>query len=102
MLPRSSIVRKEMQRVLSNTYGATNAPVGQACRQISHLPQVDFNGSSGSSARLVTISDRKTHDPQPCVKIFVFLPYQPSPARSATARSTIRPVSTKSRVSVPG
>src|SRR5947199_9423388 len=95
-----------MQRVLSSTYGAGRADVGQACRQISQLPQVAFKGVSlgfvvpSVKGRLVTISARKTQDPQPFVKIVVFLPYQPNPALCATARSTIRPVSTDSRVSI--
>src|SRR6266567_276731 len=94
-----------MQRVLSSTYGAGRAAVGQACRQISQLPQLAFKGVSerffkpSTKGRLVTISARKTHDPHPFVKIVVFLPYQPNPARCATARSTIRPVSTNNRVS---
>ena len=59
------------------------------------LPQFAPSGGSGSRSRLVTISDRKTHDPQPFVRMQVFLPYQPRPDRCATARSTILPVSTK-------
>src|SRR5881392_457151 len=94
-----------MQRVLSSTYGAGRADVGQACRQISQLPQFAFKGVSyrfvapSVRGRLVTISARKTQDPQPFVMIVVFLPYQPNPALCATVRSTIRPVSTNSRVS---
>src|SRR5260370_41099743 len=88
-----------MQRVLSNTYGAGNACVGQACRQISQLPQFALVGVSAAKGRLVTISARKTQDPQPLVRMVVFFPDQPNPARCATARSTIPPGSTKNRCS---
>src|SRR5205807_10504558 len=91
---------KEMQRLLSSSYGLGKACVGQACRQSSQLPQFVLIGVSYVRGRFVTISARKTQEPQPFVRTLVFLPYQPNPARWATARSTMRPVSTNKRVSM--
>ena len=43
------------------------------------------------------VDARNIHDPNSRVSTLVFLPYQPMPARAATARSASGPVSTKSR-----
>ena len=49
--PRCSIVWNEMQRVLSSSYGATIAPVGQRSIQARQRPQLRSRGASGSSSR---------------------------------------------------
>ena len=65
--------------------------------QMVQRPHVFLTGASGSSARSVRIWPRNTHEPWPEVRTLVFLPNQPMPALSATARSCMGPVSTYTR-----
>ena len=51
----SSIVKNEIHFVLSMTYGATIAFVGQSSIQILQEPQVFYNKVPGSSLILVKI-----------------------------------------------
>src|SRR5437870_110088 len=83
-----------MQRRDSITPGARIAPVGHSLRQRVQEPHDLRSGWSSGSASVVTISPSITHDPAAGVRISAFLPYQPRPARAATARSTTRPAST--------
>src|SRR4029077_14640997 len=75
------------------------ACVGQASRHSRQFPQrsgaVRSPGSSvGSSASVVTMTPRKSHDPTCSLMRQVFLASQPSPAYFAATRSTTGPVST--------
>ena len=62
-----------------------------------HAPQPCFIGASGTSSALVTTQARKTYEPSPGTMRQQFLPTNPTPARSAHARSMTGFVSTASR-----
>ncbi len=53
MLPGSSIVRYEMQRRASSSYGATIAPVGQTSMHARQVPQCAVCGGVAGSGRSV-------------------------------------------------
>ena len=63
MAPSSSMVRYEMQRRASSSYGATMARVGHASMHAVQLPQWLLTGASTGSGRSVNISPRKNHEP---------------------------------------
>ena len=77
--PRFSIVWNEMHLVLSSTYGATIAPVGQDLIHSMQVPQLFLSGMSISRFRLETICPKKVHEPTPGDKILVFFPNHPNP-----------------------
>src|SRR5579875_3450507 len=76
------------QRRASSTPGAVSAPVGQAGRQARHAPQPGRSGSSGARAASVSTAPSTYQEPWPGSRIVVLLPYHPTPARAAAARST--------------
>ncbi len=83
-----------MQRRLSSTPGAMRAPVGHATMHRVQAPHDLREGSVGGSSTSTSIAPSRTQDPSSGVRMLVFLPYQPRPARAATARSTTGPLST--------
>src|SRR5829696_9006869 len=83
-----------MQRRASSWNGATIAAVGQAVKQRVQEPHRFFSGGSGSSSRVVKISDRKIQLPSFRLIKLVCLPTKPKPERWAKSRSKIGPVST--------
>ncbi len=100
--PRCSIVRYEMHRRASSWYGAVIAAVGHASMHRRQVPHRSTAGSSASSAKLVNISPRKTHDPIFSLITHVFFPIHPIPARAARSFSITGAVSTLHRVAAPG
>ena len=88
------MVRYDRQRVASSTHGSRMAAVGQASMHSVQVPHWSNCGASGSSAKLVMISDRKNHEPFSGLMRQVFLPIHPSPACWAYTRSCTGPVST--------
>src|ERR1035438_6057334 len=98
MVPRNSIVKYEMHRRASSTYGSTSAPVGQASRPLRQLPPKSLGGASplasdGANCNEVRITPRNSHEPNSLFSSSVFLPSQPSPAYFASTRSDTGPVS---------
>ena len=63
MDPLDSIVRNEMHRLLSNTYGAIIACVGHSTMQIWQIPQFFFKGWSSDNSRSVIIWPKNTQEP---------------------------------------
>src|SRR6266436_148690 len=97
--PRNSIVRYEMQRRASSTYGSTRALVGHASMHRLQFPHKSAAGVSaapndGVRSSVVTITPRNNHDPRSSLMRQVFFASHPSPAYFAATRSTIGPVST--------
>src|SRR5271157_4405627 len=90
IFPRNSMVRYEMQRRASSTYGSTSAPVGQASRHCRQFPQRSAGGASAGASDGAKPSDSFSNS--------VFLPSQPSPAYLAKIRSATGPVSAYARV----
>jgi hypothetical protein len=77
-------------RSASSTPGVARAPVGQAGRQAEQAPQSRSTGWSGSTSASVITDPITAQGPIPPISTIVFLPHQPSPARTAAARSTRR------------
>jgi hypothetical protein len=59
MLPASSIVRYEMHRRASSSYGATIAPVGQAEMHAVQVPQCAVTGSVSGSGRSADLAQEE-------------------------------------------
>jgi len=81
MLPRSSMVRNEMQARGIKLVGIGKRLGWTGVQADLTIAATALRGVSGSKGMLVTISARKIHEPHAFVRILVFLPYQPSPAR---------------------
>ena len=65
------------------------APVGQPSRQRRHVPHPSATGSGdGPRSAVVSTDPRRNQLPRPGNRMLAFLPYHPSPARWAAARST--------------
>ena len=78
--PASSIVRYEMQRRASSSYGATIAPVGQTSMQAVHVPQCALTGRRDRAAAGRCRSRRgRNTSPMSRVSSSVCLPRQPRP-----------------------
>src|SRR5262249_59341897 len=82
--------------------GATIAPVGQPSMHLVHAPHPSPTAAfSTASSASVTTDPSTTHEPWPGTSTLAFLPYHPSPARTATARSTSALSSATTRATYP-
>src|SRR6516165_5384989 len=95
---RSSMVRYEIHRRASSTYGSTSASVGHASRHCRQFPHKSGGGvSAGPSdegnSKEVKTTPRNNHEPRDPFSNKVFFPSHPSPARAAKMRSATGPVS---------
>jgi len=77
------------------TPGATIAPVGQDGMHTVHRPHPRRDGASTGSATDTAMDARSTYEPAASVITEACFPANPTPARSAMARSRAHPWSTK-------
>ena len=100
--PRCSMVRYEMHRRASSTYGATKASHGQVLGTGAARNRSDPGATHRARARRWSAAPRlrgTTRDP--ARSSIVFLPIQPRPARVERSRSSTGPVSTYPRLPRP-
>ena len=62
---------------------------------LSHPPQIDLDGSSGTNSSVRIMNPRVNHEPYFLLIKLLFLPIQPNPASSAHAFSRSGEVSTQ-------